>query len=310
MTAKFLSSLASLAALMTFPMLHANQPVVGLLMKDGDIFYAAVQQGAEEAASGHAQLIVKAPTVANSLQQQKLYLGLLAKEPLDALVIAPLVTEEFSVPVQALAAKGVKIVAIDTPLPEGIAQTYIGYNQREMAEAAGAYIVNLIGENDEVAILRANSLETVSVREKTLIDHVKARGQGVTLHVDILSGAKKGDEYEQSILMFSRHPEVDVIITPFSASSMAMIQLIKERGLGGKVTHIGFGTGLPAEVEEALEQGRLQAWVAQQPRLIGKRGVEAALELIQGKELPAQIDVEFVIVTKDNLHSDEVKAIR
>src|SRR6478736_1807023 len=103
---------------------------IGVLLKDRDLFWATAEKGA--VAAGQAagvEVIVKAPLVPNALGQQLAMLNALAKEQLDALVIAALTADDLKEPLAALAAKGVKIVVLETRLPDGIGRTYLGYNQ-------------------------------------------------------------------------------------------------------------------------------------------------------------------------------------
>lgn len=290
----------------------SSAPVrIGVLLKDRDVFWSAAEKGATAAAeAGGATVIVKAPLVPNALNQQMAMLNALAKEPLDALVIAPLTTADFAGPLAPLAAKGVKIVALDTPLPPGVAQSFVGYNQSVMADAAAKFLAGLVGDNDKVALLRAYSIEGMSVREKTLIATFRAARPGATLFTDVVAGSEKQDDYAQSVRLLERHPDVRAVCTPFSAATLAMTKAIRAKGLAGKVRHVGFGTGLPAVVVEAVESGAMQGWVAQLPKLIGSRGVEVALELAQGKPVAATIDVPYFIVTKANLHEPQIQALR
>lgn len=300
---------ASLALLAAGPSFAG--PRIGVLLRDQDLFYGSVKQGAVEAGNAvGAELLIKAPQVASSLSQQLAMLAALDKEPLDALVASPLTVDEFKEPLARFAARGVKIVLIETVMPEGTANTYLGYNQKDMGETAARLFTKLVQDGDEVAMLRANSIERVSLREKTLLATIRDLLPKSTLHADIMAGATKGDDLEKSLLLLDRHPAIKGICTPFSASSMAMIKALKERKLTGKIVHVGFGTGLPAEAVEALESGAMQGWIAQQPKLFGSRGIEAAMDLINGKTVPPQIDVQYFVVTKANLHEAAIEALR
>jgi ribose transport system substrate-binding protein len=284
---------------------------IGVLLKDRDVFWSAAERGAVSAAqAAGATVTVKAPLVPNALNQQLAMLAALAKEPLDALVIAPLTAADFAGPLAPLVAKGVKIVALDTPLPAGMAQAYVGYNQVVMAEAAAKHLAGLVGETDKVALLRAYSIEGMSVREKTLIAAFRAARPQAALFTDVVAGSEKQDDYAQSLLLLERHPDIRAVCTPFTAASLAMTRAIKAKGLGGKVLHVGFGTSLPTVVVEALESGVMQAWVAQQPKLIGSRGVEVALELTRGVAVAPTVDVPYFIVTKANLQEPRIQALR
>jgi ribose transport system substrate-binding protein len=288
---------------------------IGVLLKDRDLFWATAEKGA--LAAGQAagvELIIKAPLVPNALGQQQTMLAALAKEPLDALVIAALTADDLKEPLAALAAKGVKIVVLETRLPDGIGQTYLGYNQAHMAEDAARFFAGLVHEGDKAAMLRAISIEAsvdgMTVRERTLVTTFKKLQPKVPLYSDVVVGSERQDDYAKSLLLFERHPDIRAVCTPFSASSMAMIRALKDKGLAGKVIHVGFGSSLPDSVVAAIESGAMQGWIAQQPRLFGSKGVEAAIDLVRGKPVPATIEVPYFIVTPANLKDPQVQALR
>ena len=286
-------------------------PRIGVLLKDRDLFFAAVQKGAEEEGKAlNVELSIKAPSKANAPGQQLTLLAALEKEPLDALVISPLAADDFKEPVARLVAKGVKIVALDSPLPEGLASTFLRYDQKSLGEAVARYAASLSKDGDEIAMLRANTIETISDREKAIISTLKGIYPNLKLDLDVMSGAQKGDDYDQSALLLSRHPNVKVVITPISAGTLGMMKAIKEKKLEGKVQHVGFGVGLPDDVVAAIESGAMQGWIAQEPRMFGVKGIDAAVDLINGKKVPPVIDIEYQIVTKANLNDPKVQALK
>lgn len=307
-----MKALALFIALLSLTISAFAAPLkIGVLLKDRDLFWSAAERGAQQAGSAAGvELIIKAPVVPNSLPQQSAMLDALLKEPIDALVIAPLSENAYRAQLAGLAAKGVKIVALDTNLADNLAATFVGYNQVSMAEAAGRFFAELVGDTDSAGLLRAYSLEGMSVREKTLLAAFKQWRPNATLHTDIFAGSERQDDLSKSQLLLEKHPEVKAVCTPFSASTMAMTKALQAKGLAGKVQHVGFGTGLPDEVVSAIEQGAMHGWVAQQPNLIGRLGVEAAVKLAQGQAVPATLDVPYTIVTKANLNTPEVQAIR
>ena len=159
-------------------------------------------------------------------------------------------------------------------------------------------------------MLRANTIETISDREKAIIATLKEIYPNLKLHLDVMAGAQKGDDYDQSALLLSRHPNVKVVITPISAGTLGMMRAIKEKKLAGTVQHVGFGVGLPAEVITAIETGTMQGWIAQEPRMFGVKGIDAAVDLINGKTVPPVIDIEYQLVTKANLNDPKVQALK
>ncbi|WP_418606396.1 substrate-binding domain-containing protein [Georgenia sp. SUBG003] len=81
---------------------------------------------------------------------------------------------------------------------------------------------------------------------------------------------------------------------------------IEQAGATGEVQVVGFDAG-PAQVE-ALQDGTLQAIIAQQPYDIGYQGVQQAVAAANGEPTESKIQTGFSIVTKENLESEEGQA--
>jgi ribose transport system substrate-binding protein len=62
---------------------------------------------------------------------------------------------------------------------------------------------------------------------------------------------------------------------------------------------VGFDAG-PKQVKD-LEDGLVQALIAQKPAEIGSQGVEQAYNALEGKPTQKEIGTDFEVVTKDNL---------
>jgi ABC-type sugar transport system substrate-binding protein len=66
-------------------------------------------------------------------------LAALEKEPLDALVVSPWPPTISRSRSPDLWRRGVKIVALDSPLPRGLANTFVRYDQKSLGEAVARY---------------------------------------------------------------------------------------------------------------------------------------------------------------------------
>ena len=80
---------------------------------------------------------------------------------------------------------------------------------------------------------------------------------------------------------------------------------LRSAGASEKVKIVGFDAG-PKQVED-LEQGVVQALIAQKPADIGKAGVEQAIAALKGEPVQKKIGTGFVVVTKDNMNDPDVK---
>ena len=74
---------------------------------------------------------------------------------------------------------------------------------------------------------------------------------------------------------------------------------VRQAGKSGQVNVVGFDAG-PNQIK-ALQEGTVQALVAQDPGTIGKFGVDEAVTALEGGENTAKVQTGFTIITKENL---------
>ncbi|HEX2855737.1 MAG TPA: substrate-binding domain-containing protein [Opitutaceae bacterium] len=287
--------------------LQAALPKVGILLKDRAAFWLAAEKAILAAAAKEPdfQFIIKAPPVTYSLHQQRLMLHALMKEDLAVLIIAPLDGNLFETEIAALKEKGTKIVALDTNFTAIRADVFVGHNQEAMAREAGQVFAKLVGEGNSGGVLRPNVVGGMTLRERLFLSSFRAAAPSATLHLDVYAS---DDDESQFHLILEKHPDMRAVATLFTGTTQVMSRVIQEKGVAGKIKHLGFGAGLPPDVVKAIASDAMHVWIAQLPTMIGRQSVEIAVGLAQGKTFPAKLDVPYVIVTKENLESPEVKA--
>jgi ABC-type sugar transport system substrate-binding protein len=77
-----------------------------------------------------------------------------------------------------------------------------------------------------------------------------------------------------------------------------------------KVKIAGFGSSLNTDAIQAIESGTMLAFVVQVPRDIGYKSVIAAAALIRGEPVPAKTDINFFVVTKENIDDPAVQPLK
>jgi ribose transport system substrate-binding protein len=286
-------------------------PKIGVLLKGRSDFWSAVQKGAVDAgAKLGAEVIVKAPLNETDVAVQIHLLEVLGNQGVQAIVIAPTNEDTLAAPVAALAAKGIKVVVIDSPLSGGNRGVFVGTNQRAAGEAAGRLLAGMIGDNDEVSFLK-HSQTSVAAQEREIgaLAALRAAHPGLAVHNDIYASSESGAEGERSALLLTKYPGTKAILASGSPGTMAMLKLLEERKSAGAIKFVGFGFDLNPEVAAALADGTMQGWVAQLPEDVGFKGVQAALALVAGQPVEPVISTDFIVITRDNLRDSKVQAL-
>lgn len=286
-------------------------PKIGILLKAKSPFWAAAEKGAASAGEQlGVEIIVKAPPNETDITLQIQLLNGLVAQGVQAIVIAPCSKDALVEPLAAAAAKGAKIVVIDSTLASGAAYTFVGTDQTEAGRAAGVLLARLVGDTDIVSFLRHSQTSGATIQRETgALEKLREAHPKLTIYQNIFASSEKGVELERAALVLTQHPESKAILASGTPGTMAMLKALQERKLAGTIKFVGFGFNLNAEVAAAIESGTMEAWVAQQPAEVAIQGVKAALALINGEQVPAVVHTEFLVITKANLADAKVQAL-
>ena len=190
---------------------------------------------------------------------------------------------------------GIKVVLIDNDIPDWDAKTsVVATDNKAGGVLAGEYLAGQLAEGDTIAILEGVA------GAPSLVDRVTGFQEGLGDGFDIVASLPtdcdqtKGLDAAQDIL--TANPDVTAI---YGACGPPIIGAIEAaQAAGSSVMLVGFDAG-PDEVA-AIVAGDQLASVAQFPAKMGSMGAQAALDAINGVDVPANIDTGTEMVTADN----------
>jgi len=284
---------------------------VGVLVKGHSDFWSAVENGARAAGERlNVEVEIKEPPTETDVAAQLQMFDALVDEKVDAIVVAPTAGTVLAEHAQAAAAKGIRIIVIDTALPGVPVDSFVGTNQRSAGETAGRLIAGMVGESDEISVLRHDhNGGATAQREVGALMTLGSTRPGAIIHGDYYASAEPGKEMENAEGMLAKYPNSKAILATGSPGTMAMLKVLDQHGLGGKIKFVGFGFNLNQAVSDALEKGTMQDWIAQLPRDVGYRGVEAALSVLHGEPVDRTIYIRYLVISRLNLHEEGIQAL-
>ena len=131
---------------------------------------------------------------------------------------------------------------------------------------------------------------------------------GITLTVENrFGGATVSSAQDTAMNLIDKIREADGIFCPNESTTHGMLLALRQTGLVGKKTFVGFDTS-PALLA-ALNKGDIRALVAQNPTKMGYVGVISAVKALRGEPVDVAIDTGCVLVTKTNQNDPAVKAV-
>jgi len=287
-------------------------PKIGVLLKARSGFWSAAEKGARTAAAEfEAEIVAKSPQSESEIGVQVQMLAALVEQGCEAIIIAPSSKDTLVDPVAAAVAKGVKVVVIDTRLAKDVAPVFVGTDHLEAGRAAGRLVASLVEDGATVCLFRHNQTSgATELRENGALEALRSARRDLVLHGNVYASTERGMETARANLLLTQEPGVRAILASGTPGSMAMLHVLGERELAGKIHFVGFGYNLNKPVEDAIEAGTMDGWVAQLPAEMGDAAVRAAVALVRGEAVPTEIITRFEIVTKENIRDPAIQALR
>jgi ribose transport system substrate-binding protein len=230
----------------------------------------------------------------------------IASKP-DAILIAPTDVSAMQQPIAQAKQQGIKIVLVDTTLTDpSVAVSAISSDNAGGGKAAFDAIKQLAPNGGKVLGVGVQpGISTTDARDKGFGDAAKADSKFTYLGVQY---SQNDPAKAASIVSAALQKDPDIVgifaSNLFSAEGAATG--IRQAGKQDKVKVVGFDAG-PDQIK-ALQDGTVQALIAQQPATIGTDGVQQAIKALKGEQTTASIKTGFSIITKDNLSSAEGQA--
>ena len=190
---------------------------------------------------------------------------------------------------------GIKVVLIDNDIPDWDGKTsVVATDNKAGGVLAGEYLAGQLAEGDTIAILEG--VAGAPSLEDRVTGFQEGLGDGFEIVASLPTDCDqtKGLDAAQDIL--TANPDVTAI---YGACGPPIIGAIEAaQAAGSSVMLVGFDAG-PDEVA-AIVAGDQLASVAQFPAKMGSMGAQAALDAVNGVDVPANIDTGTEMVTADN----------
>jgi len=293
---------ALLAALVAAACNRGREEVtIALVTKAMDSeFWVSVADGAKAGAAERpgVKLTIVAPDREINVDQQVSILEDQVRRGVKALVVSPAGSAQVMSALELASSRGIPVVLIDTDAPFAKKVSYIGTDNRRGGQLAAKCLVDRLAGKGEVALISGvPGNESQDARAQGFIDAVaQVPGMKLVAQQPANSERSLGLTVMENIL--TAHPDVKGVFATNDQMALGAMEALDARGLRGKIAIVGFDA--TKEAVQATVDGKLAGSVAQNPRAMGQKGVEAALAALDGRPVDKRIDTGTELVTKEN----------
>lgn len=277
------------------------------------VFWKSVEAGAKKAGEDLGiEIIWKGPLQENDRAQQIQLVQQFVSQGVDGIVLAPLDHKALVASVKAAADKKIPVVIFDSALDGEAGKdfaSFVATDSEKAGRLGGEFLAGLLEKRtgNGVVLLRylVGSAST-DARETGFLNALKG-GPATILRDNIYAGATAGEAKTQALNMLDDLKKAGGVFCPNESSTYGMLLALRQAGLAGKITFVGFDASPP--LVEALKKGEIDALVVQNPRAMGYKAVEALAKHKKGDKIDTRIDTGAVLVTRENMDKPDIKPL-
>lgn len=208
-------------------------------------------------------------------------------------------------PTKKLLNQKIPVVVVDRGVTGVTTDSFIASNNVEGGRKAADALAKSIDEKGEALVLLGQSgSDTTTDRTKGFEEQIKKYP-----NIKVVSSQAADFDLSKAVKvttnMMQAHPTATAIYAENDEMALGAIKALGDKA-GKDVKVIGYD-GTPDGLA-AVKAGTEYADVAQQPRKLGAKAVDAAYDIIKGKKVQKQELIPVVTVTKDNLSEFETSS--
>ncbi|MFT4220907.1 MAG: substrate-binding domain-containing protein [Microbacterium sp.] len=217
----------------------------------------------------------------------------------DALLASPISATSLDSVFEPAIAKGIPAIILNDAKGTLPGTVYSGPDSLITGETAADYIAGLLPDGGEVAMVEGDPGSSNAIN----------RGQGFKNGLEkhpnlelVASQTAKWDATkakEIATAMLTANPDIKAFYVQNDGMAFGVAAAIEQADKTGEIILVGTD-GIPQAKKEIMD-GNMTATVSQKPMVEGSAGVDAALWLLAGKEVPGWIEVPAFIIDKENV---------
>ena len=272
-------------------------------------FWQAVKAGAEKAAKDYnVEITFEGPETEAMVDKQiEMIEAALAKNP-AALCLAALDSKACLPLLEKAKAANIPVIGFDSGVDSDIPVATCATDNIGAAAMAADKMAELIGGKGTVGIIVHDQTSRTGIdRRDGFLSRMKEKYPDIKVLEPQYGGGDQLKSTDLAKAIIQANPDIKGFFGANEGSIIGVLNAVKESGLEGKITVIGYDSG--KQQIDAIKAGTEAGAMTQDPIGIGYKAVEAAVKAVKGEKVEKNIDTGFHWYDKTNIDSDSIKPL-
>lgn len=259
-------------------------------------FFVTLRDGAQSAADeAGAELIVS--DAQNDTAQQQDDIQNFVTQQVNVILVNPVDSDAVVPAIEAANQANIPVIALDRGASGGELATTIASDNVQGGNLAGEELIRLVGSGSVAQLEGTPGADPARDRGEGFQDAITAQS-AVEVIASQSANFDRAEGLNVAENILQANPDIAGIFAQNDEMALGAVQALGDSA-GDDVKVVGFDA-----IEDALsaiQDGTMNATVAQQPAEIGSLGVENAISVINGESVEENIPVEVQLVTPENV---------
>ncbi len=279
-----------------------SKKFVLITMDSIDEHWLSVKNGAEDKVKelGNIELIFRAPSGKTDPNEQTRMAEDAINQKADAILLAPSDPAALAPVAAKIKEANIPLILIDSALSTEDYDAFFSTDNEAAGELAGETFAKLVNGIGKIGIVHAQPSSTTAIaRGKGFENKIKEIAPDIKVVSIQYSDGDKARALNIATDIMTANPDLVGFFTSNEGSTIGVARAIEELGKKDSIMLVGFDKS--QDTIRALENGTLKATIVQNPYKMGFDGIQAAVDILDGKEVLRLTDTGVNVVTLENI---------
>jgi ribose transport system substrate-binding protein len=259
-------------------------------------FFVSLRDGAQQAADEAGVELIVSDAQNDTAQQQDAIQNFITQQ-VNAILVNPVDSDAIVPAIEAANQANIPVIALDRGASGGEIVTTIASDNAQGGGLAGKELIRLVSSGNVAQLEGIPGTDPARDRGKGFEDAINAQ-DAVKLVASQTANFDRAEGLNVTENILQANPDIVGIFAQNDEMALGAVQALGSSA-GDKVKIVGFDA--TQDGLNAIQNGTMNATVAQQPGMIGSLGVETAMSVIDGETVEQNIPVEVQLVTQENV---------
>ena len=215
----------------------------------------------------------------------------------DMIILNPVDSDAIGTSVMAANQANIPVITVTRPSNSGKVVQHLDIDNKEAGALVAEQLAKDLNNTGKVAVLEGIAGAPSSIdRQKGFVDKLAEIAPNIKVVTSLTANYSREEGATVTEDILQSNPELDAIYAHNDEMALGAVRAVDAAGRTDMIRI--YGIDAVADALDALESGKMDATVQQQPDLQIKTAIDSALKVLKGENIDAVVNIPLKLITK------------